>query len=210
MKVAEPTQTERVLMIVKTYPTPSTKYGELVCTAGIRLRDGQWVRIYPFPFRTVERGYQFAKWDVLEMPLRKASGDPRPESYNLIDLNSIRHVETIKTGDLYWSRRMPHIRVTAVASVRELTESMLSDDNKTWGPTIRPVRVQAGSAVFEAEPAGEEWDADQQAKLQSAKDRLTQSPQQLTLRDFSSPGERKAVFKRARYVQNASNPQRTA
>jgi hypothetical protein len=175
MSIAEPVSTERVLMIVKTYPTPSTKYGELVCTAGIRLRDSQWVRIYPFPFRTVERDYQFKKWEVLEMPLRKASGDPRPESYNLMDSNSIRQMEEIKTGDPYWSRRMPHIRSTAVASVRELTEGMLSEDNKIWGPTIRPVRVQAGSAKFTAEPAGEEWDADQQAKLQSAKDRLTQS-----------------------------------
>jgi len=28
---------ERVLMVVKTYPNPIRKYGELTCTAGIRL-----------------------------------------------------------------------------------------------------------------------------------------------------------------------------
>ena len=36
------------------------------------------------------------------------------------------------------------------------------------------------------------------------------APQQLTLRVFPSPGEGKAVCKRFRYVQNVSNPQRTA
>lgn len=37
---------QRVLITVKTYPTLSKKYGETVCTAGIR-PDGSWVRIYP-------------------------------------------------------------------------------------------------------------------------------------------------------------------
>ena len=40
----------KVLITVKTYPTISAKYDELVCTAGFR-EDGTWVRIYPVPFR---------------------------------------------------------------------------------------------------------------------------------------------------------------
>ncbi|MYF20247.1 MAG: hypothetical protein F4218_06430 [Synechococcus sp. SB0677_bin_5] len=31
---------------VKTYPTLSQKYGETVCTAGVR-EDGSWMRLYP-------------------------------------------------------------------------------------------------------------------------------------------------------------------
>ena len=38
--------TTRVLIAVKTYPTLSEKYDELVCTAGF-LEDGTWIRIYP-------------------------------------------------------------------------------------------------------------------------------------------------------------------
>jgi hypothetical protein len=38
----------KVLIAVKTYPTISTKYDELVCTAGFR-EDGTWIRIYPIP-----------------------------------------------------------------------------------------------------------------------------------------------------------------
>jgi len=172
--IAEPTITEQVLMIVKTYPTPSRKYGELVCTAGIRLRDRQWVRIYPFPFRTLAQDYQFRKWEVLEMPLRKAKGDPRPESYNLMDSDKIKHLHTIGTEDKYWTPRMPFIRETAVPSVRALEAGLLSEDEATWGPSIRPVRVEPGSAIVTCEHVGAEWKADQLAKLQSAKDRLTQ------------------------------------
>lgn len=44
---------ERILITVKTYPTLSAKYGELVCTAGLR-EDGSWIRIYPVPFRLLD------------------------------------------------------------------------------------------------------------------------------------------------------------
>lgn len=44
---------KRVLITVKTYPTISKKYDELVCTAGI-LEDGTWIRIYPLPFRKLD------------------------------------------------------------------------------------------------------------------------------------------------------------
>lgn len=39
----------KVLITVKTYPTISKKYEELVCTAGF-LEDGSWIRIYLFNF----------------------------------------------------------------------------------------------------------------------------------------------------------------
>jgi hypothetical protein len=44
---------KRVYIVVKTYPTISTKYAELVCTAGI-LEDGSWIRLYPLRFRTLD------------------------------------------------------------------------------------------------------------------------------------------------------------
>ena len=46
-------QLRKVFITVKTYPTLSKKYNELVCTAGI-LDDGSWVRIYPLPFRKLD------------------------------------------------------------------------------------------------------------------------------------------------------------
>jgi len=44
----------KVLIAVKTYPTLSEKYDELVCTAGFK-EDGTWIRIYPVPFRKLKQ-----------------------------------------------------------------------------------------------------------------------------------------------------------
>lgn len=79
----------KVLITVKTYPTLSKKYDELVCTAGI-LDDGSWVRIYPLPFRKLEYENRYKKYQWLEIPLQKNRSDPRPESYNVVDINQIR------------------------------------------------------------------------------------------------------------------------
>lgn len=49
---------EKIFITVKTYPSISASYGELVCTAGIR-EDGSWIRIYPVPFRTLETWRQY-------------------------------------------------------------------------------------------------------------------------------------------------------
>jgi hypothetical protein len=35
---------KKILIVAKTYPCPSTKYGELVCTAGID-ETGKWHRL---------------------------------------------------------------------------------------------------------------------------------------------------------------------
>jgi len=43
----------KVLITVKTYPSLSVTYDELVCTAGFK-EDGSWVRIYPVQFRKLD------------------------------------------------------------------------------------------------------------------------------------------------------------
>lgn len=78
----------KVLITVKTYPTLSQKYNELVCTAGIR-DDGQWVRIYPLPFRKLEYKKRYQKYQWMAFPLVKNESDPIPESYKSININSI-------------------------------------------------------------------------------------------------------------------------
>lgn len=65
---------ERILVTVKTYPTMSRKYGETVCTAGVR-EDGSWVRIYPVPFRRLEERQQYRKFDWLECDLVSSQTD---------------------------------------------------------------------------------------------------------------------------------------
>ena len=65
---------QRILITVKTYPTLSRKYGETVCTAGVR-EDGTWVRIYPVPFRRLNEDQKYSKYDWIECRLQRNTLD---------------------------------------------------------------------------------------------------------------------------------------
>lgn len=85
----------KVLITVKTYPTISRKYGELVCTAGMK-EDGSWIRIYPIPFTRFENYKKFSKYTWININLVRNSEDPRPESYKSIgwDFDILDQIDT--------------------------------------------------------------------------------------------------------------------
>lgn len=96
----------KVLITVKTYPSLSTKYDELVCTAGFK-EDGSWVRIYPIPFRKLDYGDRYKKYQWIEIDLEKNPSDFRPESFKPRDTMDI-HLTTldeIKTENSWQSRK---------------------------------------------------------------------------------------------------------
>src|SRR5664280_684186 len=95
---------ERVLITVKTYPTLSRKYGETVCTAGVR-EDGSWVRIYPVPFRRLDQEEQYKKFDWIECQLVHHRPDPRPESFRPLDERELKPVGHIGTSNNWRERR---------------------------------------------------------------------------------------------------------
>ena len=95
---------ERLLVTVKTYPTLSTKYGETVCTAGVR-EDGSWVRLYPVPFRRLREREQYRKYDWLECGLLRHTSDPRPESYRPIDHAELQPMGHLDTADKWRERK---------------------------------------------------------------------------------------------------------
>jgi hypothetical protein len=95
---------ERILITVKTYPTLSRKYGETVCTAGVR-EDGSWVRIYPVPFRRLEEAEQYRKFDWLECDLIKSRTDPRPETRHPADMKQLHPVGHLDTRQNWRKRR---------------------------------------------------------------------------------------------------------
>ncbi|CAJ3066350.1 Uncharacterised protein [Burkholderia pseudomallei] len=85
-------RTEQILILAKTYPSPSAQYVETSCVAGIS-QDGSMRRLYPVPFRMIEEGQQFKKWQWIEVRVEKANKDHRPESHKL-------YVDTITCGDV--------------------------------------------------------------------------------------------------------------
>lgn len=73
---------ERILILAKTYPSPSSQYVETSCVAGIT-EDGCMRRLYPVPFRLIEESQKFKKWQWVELRVEKASKDRRPESHKV-------------------------------------------------------------------------------------------------------------------------------
>jgi len=70
----------KLLITVKTYPSVTRKYEEIVCTAGIT-ESGKWVRIFPLKFRELPFANQFKKYDLIEIDLVKSTSDFRPETF---------------------------------------------------------------------------------------------------------------------------------
>jgi hypothetical protein len=86
-----PSEHKRVLITVRTYPTPAKKGVEVSCTAGITDK-GDWIRLFPVPYRRMLLERRFKKYQWVDLDVRKAS-DPRPESYT-------PHIDSISIGEL--------------------------------------------------------------------------------------------------------------
>jgi hypothetical protein len=95
--------TKRVLITVRTYPVPATKGIEVSCTAAVT-DDGQWIRLFPVPYRSLSADKRFKKYQWIEVALNKAGNDPRPESYHL-NIETIKLGETVSTADEWAARR---------------------------------------------------------------------------------------------------------
>ncbi|MGD1083966.1 MAG: hypothetical protein ABSA47_04345 [Verrucomicrobiota bacterium] len=110
--------TEQLLILTKTYPSPSAKYRETTCVAAVN-SSGQMRRLYPVPYRLLDGENQFQKWEWIRASISSADGDLRPESRH-IDADSIqREGNIIKPKDGDWSERVrwiqPHIVPTFAA-----------------------------------------------------------------------------------------------
>ena len=143
---------ERILITVKTYPTLSVKYGELVCTAGLR-EDGSWIRIYPVPFRQLEAYQKFPKYSFIEAEVVRNTRDARPESHKV-------NTDTLNlTGDLLsthdnWRERRRWVmnRGTVHTNLAELIAANKKGDLSI--ATFKPTKI----IDFKAETDTPEWD----------------------------------------------------
>lgn len=151
-------QTQEILIIVKAYPTPSEKYGETVCTAGIT-REGKWIRLYPIPYRDLPFLQQYQKFQWIRVSCQPAQEKlRRPESYK-IDANSILVLDKIKSGSAGWNERkkffLPHVS----ASLEELEERN-QQENISLG-AFKPKHVKE----FIIRPTKQTWELKKQGIL---------------------------------------------
>lgn len=146
----------KVLIAVKTYPTLSGTYDELVCTAGFR-EDGSWIRIYPVPFRKLAEDSQYKKWQWITIDLKRREKDFRPETYSPVNIDSdIELGETISTGKKGdWAVRK-HIvfRNRVYTNMDELVSDALNPTKYTSLAVFKPTKI----IDFIYEPVEREWD----------------------------------------------------
>jgi hypothetical protein len=147
------------LVTVKTYPTPSVKHDETVCTGGVT-EDGRWARLYPVAFRYLPRRQQYKLYDWVEVPARKRppEKDRRKESYEPVgQVRVLGHVGTERN----WEERRRLVVPYAAASIeaildgyeregtslgiikpREVQEVVIEEELGGWSPTHRRLFAQ--------------------------------------------------------------------
>lgn len=157
---------QRVLITVKTYPTLSRKYGETVCTAGVR-EDGTWVRIYPVPFRRLSEEQQYKKFDWLEARLVRNTTDPRPETYRPLDVRELESPIGHMGTDYQWRERRELL--LKKARVYDRLDELISGakSNEISLAVFKPTRI----LDFIWEEDDRDWDS---AKVRQMRDATKQ------------------------------------
>ncbi len=97
-------ENKTILITVKAPPNPSEKHQETNCCAGIDLTTGNWIRLYPIPFRLLEDDKKFPKYSIITVKCGKPHRDKRVESYK-VDQDSIKVEKIIGTADQWKERK---------------------------------------------------------------------------------------------------------
>lgn len=153
----------KVLITVKTYPSISTKYEETVCTAGMK-ENGEWIRIYPVPFRKLPYAQQYLKYQWIEMDLIKNKSDFRPESYRPTNVDAD---DLIVFGDKLdtkykWAKRKEIVLQNVYTDLTKLIEESKTEGIYTSLAVFKPTKIKD----FVVEKSARDWSEKQKATLQ--------------------------------------------
>jgi hypothetical protein len=153
---------QRILITVKTYPTLSRRYGETVCTAGVR-EDGSWVRIYPVPFRRLGEKEQYSKYDWVECRLQRNTVDVRPETFRPVDQRELVPVGEMSTAHNWRERREILLKKARVYdNLEELIAGAKA--NQISLAVFKPARI----LTFVVEEDEREWDINKVKEMREA------------------------------------------
>lgn len=149
----------RFLIVVKTYPNPSAKLAETVCTAAVD-ESGQFVRLFPIPFRTMSEAKRFSKWQWIEADVVKAA-DPRRESYR-VDTSTIALVGKPMPPGKGWPARWTHVAGLLSPSMCRLDKTAPGPDSPSIA-LIKPVEWEL--LIEDLPPEEREWSTKQRGNL---------------------------------------------
>lgn len=100
-----PEETKTALIVVRTYPVPDALGIESSCSAAIT-DSGDWIRLFPVPWRLLAEKQRFRKYEWVRVAVRKSAEDTRLESYRLRQDGIEILSEPLSRDDDWKARRM--------------------------------------------------------------------------------------------------------
>ena len=153
---------KKVLILCKTYPSPSAKHIETSCVAGME-ETGKLIRLFPVPFRLVADSQQFKKWQWIKARIKKSNDDHRPESHR-ISVDTIEVLgEPLSTRSAWEERRIAVDPVEVFESFSALEEA-----RKSRGVTLAFLKPSRLADLSITKASSDIWSEDEIAKLMQA------------------------------------------
>lgn len=151
---------KRILILCKTYPSPSAKYAETSCVAGMS-EEGQLIRLYPVPFRLISDEQQFRKWQWVEARIEHAHNDRRPESHKIYVDTIVCDSAPLKAGKDGWPFRMELLSRLPIFEDVDAIEAQRQAEGTTLA-LLRPKRILKLEITPTKNP---NWTEEEKAKL---------------------------------------------
>lgn len=142
-------ETKRALVVVRTYPVPSESGIESSCTAVIT-DTGEWLRLFPIPWRLLRPDQQFRKYQWIDVSVVKANDDSRVESHHLTQ-DGIRIISPPLPTANGWKARKDVVLPMQSHCLCCLTKQRDENQYPTLG-IIRPAAISR-LRISPAEPA---------------------------------------------------------
>lgn len=152
----------KILITVKTYPIPSAKYDELVCTAGVR-EDGSFIRLYPINFRELNVNQRHQKYQWIEVAAVKHQGrDARKESFRP-EPDTIKLLGEPISSSRNWADRAKFVLKQKATSMEHLHDQQ--DTDRTSLGIFKPKKIN--DLVYK--PDDSDWKPSFKAELAQAR-----------------------------------------
>jgi hypothetical protein len=149
----------KILILCKTYPSPSSNYTETSCVAGLE-ENGNLIRIYPMPFRLVDDDKQFKKWQWVSARIEKSKKDHRKESHKIFVDTINCDAAPLSTKNNWAERTLELSKIVVHEDFRELESSRVNS-----GTTLSLLRPAKILGLDITPTASSEWTKSEMDKL---------------------------------------------
>jgi hypothetical protein len=130
-------ETKKILIVVRTYPSPSMRGVEVSCTAGITEQQ-EWIRLFPVPYRFLDPDQRFAKYQWVSAIVSRGN-DHRKESRKL-KTDSVQILSEPLSTAHHWQARKDLVFPMRSNSLCELARKRDAERHPTLG-FFKPAKI---------------------------------------------------------------------